>query len=332
MWRKEIDFKLRSSTLLFELEVPKTLVNIFIDFAVHQPEKNGWGLQAELVTFAENKQGMWSVKRATRVTLGAPVLSSPSTGVLGITKDQNLITNLIYRVSISKISAIVKAYMNTVVWILFSESISWAINILDVFQHTVWSFLSLTGKKKTQQTKLCCYYSVSNTFCLFLGTLVVKDFLSISVQFLRQKCQWKSTCIFKEALSICALAVLRNCLEVSWKWCNMLENNGITVAHLACPLLPTTQPTYEKQGRQRIQSQCSSIKSYLTSKDNSLPLLSFSRRHFVKYISTWQVSQETENTHHHLALWIQLTYSCICRGEWMTFPAFFPLERKQKTY
>lgn len=43
--------------------------------------------------------------------------------------------------------------------------------------------------------------------------------------------------IFKDALLISAQAVLRNYLRVSWEWCNKLEN-GITMALLACPLLP----------------------------------------------------------------------------------------------
>lgn len=103
----------------------KTLVNIFIHFTVFQPEKNGWGPQVELVISAENNQGMWSAERATVVPLSSSVLSSPSTGMLENKKDQNLTKNLnlIYKVGISKIPAIVKRVMNTGIWILFSESI-----------------------------------------------------------------------------------------------------------------------------------------------------------------------------------------------------------------
>lgn len=93
VWRKEIDFKLQTSTPFFEVEMPKTFVNMFIHFAICQTEKSGLGTQAELPT-PVGKKG-WEVQIETQGAIyPSPVISFSSTSVVGITKEQNLIAYL----------------------------------------------------------------------------------------------------------------------------------------------------------------------------------------------------------------------------------------------
>lgn len=47
---------MRNFNAFLELQMPKTLVKIFIHFAVCQTEKNGLGPQADLIASAEKKE------------------------------------------------------------------------------------------------------------------------------------------------------------------------------------------------------------------------------------------------------------------------------------
>lgn len=133
--------------------------------------------------------------------------------------------------------------------------------------------------------------------------------------------------IFKEALLISVQASLGNYLGVSWEWWKM-ASEWLFWPALNCP--PTNPANIRGKGRQTTQCKGSSSTSYLLSKDSNLPFLLFSVKHFAKCISTRQVPQETENTHHHLALWIQLPYSCICKRGWDDVSSIFLCGKKTK--
>lgn len=122
---------------------------------------------------------------------------------------------------------------------------------------------------------------------------------------------------FKEALLISAQGVLEKIFRSQWEWCNMLEN-GITTFLLAyfffLASFTAHQPDNIRETRKTESTvQGSSPKSYLQSKDNNSPLLIFSMRHFTKYTQHGKYLKRVK-TRHHLALWIQLPYSGICRG------------------
>lgn len=73
--------------------MPKALVNMFIHFAICQTGKNGLGSQAELVT-SVGKKGCEVQIEPRGAIYPTPVISGPSTSMVGITKDQNLIAYL----------------------------------------------------------------------------------------------------------------------------------------------------------------------------------------------------------------------------------------------
>lgn len=71
----------------------KALGNTLIHFADCQSEKNGLGIQAELLT-SVGKKGCEVQIEPQGTIYPTPVISCPSTSVAGITKDQNLIAHL----------------------------------------------------------------------------------------------------------------------------------------------------------------------------------------------------------------------------------------------
>lgn len=57
VWRKEIDFKLQTSTPFFETEMPEALVNMFIHMGICKTERVAWALKLSSFHLQERRDG-----------------------------------------------------------------------------------------------------------------------------------------------------------------------------------------------------------------------------------------------------------------------------------
>lgn len=106
--------------------MPKALVNMFIHFAICQTGKNGLGSQAELITSVGKKGCEVQIEPRGHLSHSCNLWPFYKHGRNHKRPKSYCILTYNYRVAISKISAIIKGFMNTVIGITFSGNISYS--------------------------------------------------------------------------------------------------------------------------------------------------------------------------------------------------------------